>query len=121
MDHRAGSYNAPAMRAPRPSRAAAMALAVAFLASLAALPADAKKKKKKKKKKDDEIVDVSAWKGQFVVYTDGDDGYYVAVPGEMDAVFWGDGKTFYKQRAFSGGKNPPKWSFRMWSPRVSSV
>jgi hypothetical protein len=109
------------MRAPRLCRAAATTTVVALLASLAVLPADAKKKKKKKKKKDDDIVDVSAWKDKFIVYTDGDDGYYAAVPGEMDAVFYGDGKTFYKQRTFSGGRSPPKWSFRMWSPRVNSV
>src|SRR5687768_17424087 len=107
MDHGGGSYNGAAMRAPRLCRAAAMIAAATFLATLSPV-ADAKKKKKKKKKKDDDIVDVSAWKGQFVVYTDGDDGYFAVVPGETDAVFWGDGKTFYKQRSFGGGRSPPK-------------
>jgi len=107
------------MRAPSWYRAVLLLAAVIFLASVA--PADAGKRKRKKKKKDDEVVDISAWKDQFVMYTDGDGGYFAVVPGDMDSVFYGDGKTMYKQRSFSGGRNPPKFYFRMWSPRVNHV
>jgi hypothetical protein len=105
------------MRAPTLCRAAAIVALSLLIASVAL----AGPKKKKKKKKVDDVVDVSAWKDKFLVYSDGDGSYLFAVPGEMDTVFYGDGKTMYQQRAFSGSRNPPKWDFRMWSPRVNSV
>jgi hypothetical protein len=95
----------------------AILLSLVFVVSVA--QAGPKKKKKKTKKAD--VVDVSAWKDKFHVYTDGDGSYMMGVPGESESVFYGDGKTMYKQRAFGSSRNPPKWDFRMWSPRVSNV
>jgi hypothetical protein len=106
------------MRASTLCRAAAI-LALLLLCSVAL--AGGKKKKGRKKKSDDDVVDVSAWKDKWVVYTDGDGGYIFAVPNDMDSVFYGDGKTMYKERAFSSSGNPPKWDFRMWAPRVNNV
>ena len=119
------------MRAPTDSRSVPepqrFATAVAGLAAgalvLAALavPADAGKKKKKKAKKTDDIVDVSAVKAQFEVYTDGEGGYFVVAPGDTDMTFHGDGKTMYRQRSISSSRNGAAWSRRMWSPRVDHV
>jgi hypothetical protein len=109
------------MRALDLCRAAAILGSLAIVAGPLADADAAKKKKPSKKKKDDDVVDVSAWKDKFVVYTDGDGGYFAVVPGETDAVFWGDGKTMYKQRAFGMSRLPPIWSFRVWSPRVDHV
>ncbi|MCA9680065.1 MAG: hypothetical protein H6709_01355 [Kofleriaceae bacterium] len=106
------------MSAPSVCRIAALTVGFCFLATAAA---DAGPKSKKKKKKDTDIADVSAFKDKLVVFTDGEGDYFAAVPGDMDTLFYGDGKTFYKQRAFSGGRNGTKWSMRMWSPRVDHV
>lgn len=105
------------MRAPTVCRAAAILGCLALVASVA----DAGPRKKRKKKKDDEVVDVSAWKDKMLVYTDGEGGYFAVVPGELEPFFYGDGKTMYQQRVFSGGRNPPKFDMRMWSPRVDNV
>lgn len=77
--------------------------------------------KKKRKKKDPDVVDVSGWKAKMVVYTDGEGGYFIGVPGEMETLFYGDGKVMYRQRVFSAGRNGTKWDMRMWSPRVDNV
>lgn len=107
------------MRASHLCRSAAIFAAVTFLF---ASGADAGKKKKKKKKADDDIVDVSAVKSTFTLFTDGEGGYYASIRADMDHVFYGDGKTFYRQRAFSGGADgTANWNFRMWAPRVDSV
>jgi hypothetical protein len=108
------------MRASTLCRSAALFAVATFLLSASAEAG--KKKKKKKKKTDDEIVDVSAVKSQFLVFTDGDGGYFATIRMDMDHLFYGDGKTFHQQRAFSGGANGNnEWSFRMWAPRVENV
>lgn len=107
------------MRASHLCRGAAI-LGAVFLLSVVA-DADTPKKKGKRKKIDDEIVDVSAIKSQMRVYTDGEGGYFTAIPGDTDSMFYGDGKTLYKQRVFSGFKDNTRFSMRMWSPRVDSI
>src|SRR5688572_29044722 len=116
MDHRAGSYNGPAMRASHLCRTAAILGALALCVSAA----DAgKKKKKKKKATDDEIVDISGFKDKMVVYTDGEGGYFAAVWDDTDKLFYGDGKTMHKQRVTSAFRDGTKWEMRMWAPRVN--
>lgn len=119
------------MRAPSFCRGAALLAAILFVAPTAHAGPDDKAtggkttqaKKKGRKKVDPDVVDVSAYKAELVVYTDGDGGFFAAVPGNTDALFYGDGKVMYQQRAFSsfrdGGKGT--WSMRMWSPRVNNV
>lgn len=108
------------MRASTLCRGAAILAAVTLLSSGAFA---GKKKKKKKKKVDDDIVDVSAVKSTFLVYTDGDGGYFATIRMDSDNLFWApDGKTFYKQRPFSSSADGnTKYSFRMWAPRVNNV
>ena len=108
------------MRASTLCRAAAILAAVTLLSSGAIA---GKKKKKKKKKADDDIVDVSGVKSTFLLYTDGDGGYFATIRMDMDNLYWApDGKTFYKQRAFSGGADGvDNYNFRMWAPRVNNV
>jgi len=77
--------------------------------------------RKKRKKKDDDLVDVSALKAKMVVYTDGEGGYFAGASMQTDSLFYGDGKTMYQQRVGSGGADGPKWSMRMWSPRVAGI
>lgn len=108
------------MRAPTLCRIAARLLVLAVGLAFLTTGVEAGKKKKKKKKNDDS-ADVSAFKDQLAVYTDGEGGYFIMVPGESDTLFYGDGKTMYKQRVGSAGKNGTKWSMRMWSPRVNGV
>ena len=97
---------------------------LAVLGALGALlvstgDADAQRKRKKKKKAAD-IVDVSAVKDKMVVLSDGEGGYFAAVPGDSDHVFYGDGKTMYRQRVSSSFMDDTKsWSMRVWSPRVN--
>lgn len=105
------------MRAPTLCRIAARILVLA--AGLAFLTTSVEAgKRKKKKKKDDDTADVAAIKDKLEVYTDGEGGYFVVVPGDSATLFYGDGKTLYKQRVGSSGKNGTQWSMRMWSPRV---
>lgn len=92
--------------------------AILGVLALCFTPADAGKKKKKKKKAD-EVVDISAFKDKLVVYTDGEGGYFAAVPGDTDTLFYGDGKTMHKQRVGSAFRDSTKWSMRMWAPRVN--
>lgn len=106
------------MRASHLCRAAAILGALALCVSAA----DAgKKKKKKKKKTDDEIVDISGFKDKMVVYTDGDGGFFAAVWNDTDTLFYGDGKTMWKQRVTSAFRDGTKWEMRMWAPRVNGV
>jgi len=108
------------MRASTLCRSAAILAAVTFLLSASAMAG--KKKKKKKKVSDDDVVDVSAVKSQFLVFTDGDGGYFATIRADMDNLYYGDGKTFYRQRVTSGGANGNNdWTFRMWSPRVDGM
>ncbi len=108
------------MRAPTHCRIAARLLVLA--AGLAFLTTGVEAgKKKKKKKKEDESADISAVKDKLEVYTDGEGGYYIGVPGESEHLYYGDGKTMYRQRVGSGGRNGTQWSMRMWSPRVNGV
>jgi len=108
------------MRASTLCRSAAIFAAVSLLLSSSAM--GGKKKKKKKKVNTDDIVDVSALKSSFLVFTDGDGGYFATVRMDSDNLYYGDGKTFYRQRVTSGGANGnTDWSYRMWSPRVNGV
>ncbi len=108
------------MRASTLCRSAALFAVATFLLSTSAEAG--KKKKKRKKKVDDEIVDVSAVKDQLLVFTDGADGFFVTARGDVDHLFYGDGKTFYQQRAFSSGANGnTEFTFRMWAPRVDNI
>ena len=65
-------------------------------------------------------IDVTPIRDSLVVGHDGNGHYIAALPlGNIWELYFGDGKTFYKQRVFGGGSNGEKqtatWSF--WSPR----
>ncbi len=100
--------------------ASAVALGVGLAILAVAVPAaDAgKKKKKKKPRKDDDSADITAFKDKLEVFTDSEGTYFAVDPDDRDTLFYGDGKTMYKQRTTSAGRNGTKWSMRMWSPRV---
>lgn len=65
-------------------------------------------------------VDITKIRDSLVIGHDGNGHYIAAMPlGNTWELYFGDGKTFYKQRVFGGGSNGIKktatWSF--WSPR----
>lgn len=65
-------------------------------------------------------VDVTPIRDSLEVGHDGNGHYIAALPlGNTWELYFGDGKTFYKQRVFGGGSNGSNqtatWSF--WSPR----
>jgi len=97
---------------------------VASLVLLAFVGGSADAGPRKKRKKAEDVVDpasIAAVKDKLSVYTDGEGGYFAGASMQTDWLFYGDGKTMYLQRVFSGGADGTKWSMRMWSPRVDSV
>jgi hypothetical protein len=106
------------MRAPSVCRVAALVACLLFAAGSAA--AQSAKSKKRTKKKPDDVVDIAAWKDKMVVFTDGEGGYFAAVPGELKLLFYGDGKTMHQQRVFGASRSGDRHDLRMWSPRVNS-
>ena len=102
------------MRAPARFAAVAAALAVAGGVALA-------KPKKKPADDDSEAVSADVKKG-LIVLTDGE-GTVIAVDKTWTDdhwVFFGDGKTMYRQRVFGGGADggAGTWDYSFWSPRV---
>jgi hypothetical protein len=97
-------------------------VAVAACAVLASSPAEAERKKRKKV--DSDVEDVTAIQKRLIVLTDGEGIFLIADPtwGDEHVLFFGDGKTFHRQRVFSAGADGGQgtWSMRFWSPRVSS-
>lgn len=74
-----------------------------------------------------DTVDVSDYKEKLKVLTDGK-GHYVALMPftisdgpDTGYLFYGDGKTFYAQRRYSGGRNGDEsFDNTFWEPRVAS-
>jgi hypothetical protein len=108
--------------APRVAVVLVVAVTGALVGTALAAPAEAQRKKRKAVETD--VEDVTAIRKELIVLTDGE-GIFLAVdPTWKDEhwLFFGDGKTFYRQRVFSasadGGQGT--WSLRFWSPRVAS-
>jgi len=103
---------------------AAFLVVASLIAVIAMFPGTADAQKKKRKKADTEIEDVAAVRAKFIVLTDGEGGYLVVDPTWNDEhwLFYGDGKTFWRQRVFSAGADGGQgtWNMRFWSPRVAS-
>lgn len=82
-----------------------------------AVPAGAERKEKQPSE-----IDVSEMKSDFTLLHDGSGHYVVVAPFSEhdDHVFYGDGKTFYKQRLFGGGHNKAarSWNRSFWSPQA---
>jgi hypothetical protein len=101
-------------------RAAPIAAAVVALLFTSASFDGAEARPKKKKVKD-EAEDISAYKKNLVVLSDDDGDVYVmeGTWGEEHAVFYGDGKTMYRQRVFGGGSDGTtgRIDYSFWSPR----
>jgi len=100
---------------------------LAFLAALVAVTfvATTATAKPKKKNEDDSEAVTDEMKKGFVVLTDGQ-GTVIAVDktwGEDHNVFYGDGKTMYRQRVHGGGADggAGTWDYNFWSPRVNSA
>ena len=96
------------------SLAIALALAAAGAAAAAA-PARADEPTPKK-------VDISSVKGDLAVLHDGSGHYVVAHPYELsEHLYYGDGETFFRQRAYSGfsDESSGRFSRSFWSPRVN--
>lgn len=90
----------------------------AALALLAASPALAGPKDSAVVKGD--TVDVTPIRDSLKIGHDGNGHYIAALPlGNTWELYFGDGKTFYKQRVFGGGSNGGKGtaSWKFWSPR----
>ena len=71
----------------------------------------------------DETVDISTVKDKLRVFTDGKRHYIALVPFEYSGpyFFYGDGKTFWAQRSFGGGRNGDEaFNRSFWEPRVQS-
>lgn len=67
-----------------------------------------------------DTVDVSPIRSSLQVGHDGSGNYIAAIPlGNTYELYYGDGKTFYRQRVFGGGSNggekTANWTF--WAPR----
>src|SRR5262249_24540426 len=106
------------MRAPARFVASAISLGVA-LAIVAGTAAG--KPKKKATDEDSEAVTPDVKKG-LIVLSDGE-GTVIAVDKawtDEHWVFYGDGKTMYRQRVHGGGADGSAgtWSYNFWSPRV---
>jgi len=74
-----------------------------------------------KKAKDKGEIDISSVKDELLVLTDGQ-GHFIVVRPQVKGpthLYYGDGKTFYAQRVFSGSKDPGRGYFSQsyWSPR----
>ncbi len=68
-------------------------------------------------------VDISGVKDKLRVFTDGKKHYVALVPFDYSSpnFFYGDGTTFYAQRAFGGGRNGEEaFNRSFWEPRVRS-
>ena len=69
-------------------------------------------------------VDITAIRDKIRIVTDGK-GHYVAfgpIESLSDFLFYGDGKTFYRQRVFSGGSEGDiRFSRTFWEPRRHGV
>ncbi len=105
------------MRAP-----ARFATGAAFVAALSLVASAALAKPKPKGVDDDSETPPDAIKGQLVVISDGQ-GTVIAVDKTWTDdhwVFFGDGKTMYRQRVFGGGADGSAgtWDYSFWSPRV---
>jgi hypothetical protein len=104
-------------------RALARFAVAATVLSLAAGVADAKPKKKPSDD-DTEAVTPDVKKG-LIVLTDGE-GTVIAVDKtwiDDHWLFYGDGKTMYRQRVFGGSSDggAGTWDYSFWSPRVQSA
>ncbi len=66
-------------------------------------------------------VDVSAYRDQLVVLSDGK-GHHLAVtpvPNEQRALFYGDGKTFFEVRLVGMSRNGERWDHAFIEPRLA--
>jgi hypothetical protein len=101
-----------------------VAVVAALLGAAWLLVPAAEAQRKKRKKVETDVEDVAAIRKQLVVLTDGEGSFLAVDPTWKDEhwLFFGDGKTFWRQRVFSasadGGQGT--WSLRFWSPRVAS-
>jgi hypothetical protein len=75
----------------------------------------------------DDSVDVSKYKDDLRVLTDGKGHYFAVIPftigddEESGYLFYGDGKTFWAQRRISGGRNGDEsFDSTFWEPRVNA-
>ncbi|HTJ42329.1 MAG TPA: hypothetical protein VL463_09565 [Kofleriaceae bacterium] len=95
----------------------------AVIAGVLALATTVASAKPKKKPADDDSEAVSAdVKKGLIVLSDGE-GTVIAVDKTWTDdhwVFYGDGKTMYRQRVFGGGADggAGTWDYSFWSPRV---
>lgn len=104
-------------------RAAPIAAAILAMVFTSSISPSAEARPKKKKVKD-EPEDISAYKKDLVVLTDEDGEVYV-IEGKWGAqngehvLFFGDGKTMYRQRIFGGGADGTtgRIDLTFWSPR----
>src|SRR5688572_18482621 len=101
MRHETRAYNASAMRA------ALVVVITGIVAAGAVIPDTAHAERKRRKKAETELENVAEARSRFVVLTDGEGIYVVVDPSWTDEhwLFSGDGKTFYRQRVFSSGKD----------------
>jgi hypothetical protein len=69
-------------------------------------------------KKPQDEVDVQGFKAEMILLHDGRNHYVALVPYKSEALFYGDGKTFYQQRVFSSSsdKGESKESRSFWAP-----
>src|SRR5262245_8389945 len=67
-------------------------------------------------------LDISAVKAKLRVVTDGKKHYLVVNPEELsdEFFFYGDGKTFWGQRTFGGGRDGDNFNRVFWEPRVKA-
>jgi hypothetical protein len=106
---------------------AALALAVASLGAFG-LAAGAKKKAATPVPAPDpldqpEVFEVGAARAKLAVFHDGK-GHYVAMNPDVrddeteDAIFYGDGKTFWQLRRIGGGASDERFDVTFWDPRI---
>jgi len=76
---------------------------------------------------DGEVIDIAPYKAKMKVLTDGKGHYLAVMPftisdgPDTGYLFYGDGKEFYAQRRFGGGRNGDEsFDSTFWEPRVDS-
>ncbi len=91
---------------------AVVALALGLASTVAAAPAAPK-----------DTVDIGPSREKLRIFTDGKKHYVALIPFDYSGpmFFYGDGSSFYAQRAYGGGRSSEEgWSRSFWEPRVHS-
>ena len=67
-------------------------------------------------------MDISLWQAQMTVLTDGNGHFVTIIPfGDREALFYGDGETFYKLRSYSASSvGNERFSVTLGDPRYGT-